>query len=359
MRIVAPAILAYLCSPHLIHGFSTQQQPSQKHLAFVNHKNAVVMSKTAVRMSAMDDDDMDDDEVELLKESQLQGNRREPTVQEISIMDDMITKLAAAKPYELPNAVSKSIRVVSSPRFFLRIAERADMATDKVEKERLSAFASNLVSTLEAVVSTTEDRMDERAAEVESVVKAAAEPDSGEFLVPLTVERIEAMRAVLKKLDVSSLDEGFLSTVDAWMNKSQLDGMDGMVSILQKVLQIYAGTAIVRAREQLQANVGAAVSGKNQAQAAEALAGEDEKQKPAKALLEKLFAMDCDYWDRALENALSSDDTDEISPDDVMAEVQKTIEGVVLGLENGSMAQRVQAEYLRELVSRIEKFETK
>merc|ERR1712232_653232 len=106
------------------------------------------------------------------------------------------------------------------------------MATDEVEKERLSAFASNLVSTLEAVVSTTEDRMDERAAEVESVVKAAAEPDSGEFLVPLTVERIEAMRAVLTKLDETSLDEGFLSTVDAWMNKSQLDGMDGMVSIL-------------------------------------------------------------------------------------------------------------------------------
>ena len=359
MRIVAPAILAYFCSPHLSHGFSTQQQQTQKQLAFVNDKNVVVRSKTAVRMSAMEDDDNDDDEVELLKQSQLQGNRREPTVQEISIMDDMITKLAAAKPYELPNAVSKAIRVVSSPRFFLRIAERADMATDKVEKERLSALASNLVSTLEAVVSTTEDRMDERAAEVESVVKAAAEPDSGEFLVPLTVERIEAMRAVLTKLDESSLDEGFLSTVDAWMNKSQLDGMDGMVSILQKVLQIYAGTAIVRAREQLQANVGAAVSGKNQAQAAEALAGEDVKEKPAKALLEKLFAMDCDYWDMALENALSSNDTDEISPDDVMAEVQKTIEGVVLGLENGSMAQRVQAEYLRELVSRIEKFESK
>ena len=361
MRIVAPAILAYICSPYLSHAFSTQQQQqSQKHLAFVIHKNAVVRSSnTAVRMSAMEDDDFDDEDVELLKESQLQGNRREPTVQEISIMDDMITKLAAAKPYELPNAVSKAIRVVSSPRFFLRIAERADMATDEVEKERLSAFASNLVSTLEAVVSTTEDRMDERAAEVESVVKAAAEPDSGEFLVPLTVERIEAMRAVLNKLDEASLDEGFLSTVDAWMNKSQLDGMDGMVSILQKVLQIYAGTAIVRAREQLQANVGAAVSGKNQAQAAEALAGEDEKEeKPAKLLLEKLFAMDCDYWDMALEDALSSEN-DEISPDDVMAEVQKTIEGVVLGLENGSMAQRVQAEYLRELVSRIEKFETK
>eukprot|EP00957_Ditylum_brightwellii_P080896 6153765-Ditylum_brightwellii.AAC.1 len=65
-------------------------------------------------------------------------------------MDDMITKLADAKPYELPNAVSRAVRVVSSPRFFLRIAERADMATSDIEKEKLSALAENLVSTLEA-----------------------------------------------------------------------------------------------------------------------------------------------------------------------------------------------------------------
>jgi len=38
----------------------------------------------------------------------------------------------------------------------------------------------------------------------------------------------------------------------------------------------------------------------------------------------------------------------------LVSEVQKTMEGVVLGLENGSMAQRVQAEFLRELVTRIE-----
>ena len=40
-----------------------------------------------------------------------------------------------------------------------------------------------------------------------------------------------------------------------------------------------------------------------------------------------------------------------------MGEVQRTIEGVVLGLENGSMAQRVQAEFLKELIQRIEALE--
>lgn len=34
-------------------------------------------------------------------------------------------------------------------------------------------------------------------------------------------------------------------------------------------------------------------------------------------------------------------------------------ENVVLGLENGSMAQRVQAEFLRELVTRVEALEKK
>ena len=38
----------------------------------------------------------------------------------------------------------------------------------------------------------------------------------------------------------------------------------------------------------------------------------------------------------------------------LIGEVQKTMEGVILGLDNGSMAQRVQAEFLRELVTRIE-----
>ena len=138
----------------------------------------------------------------------------------MDIMDDMITKLASAKPYELPNAVSRSIRVVSSPHFFLRIAARADAATDPVEKEKLSSLADALVTTIQAVVSMTEDSLDEKAKDVEKVVKAAAEPDSGEFLVPLSKERVDAMRKEMEGLEVEDLNEAFLSTVDAWMNKA-------------------------------------------------------------------------------------------------------------------------------------------
>jgi hypothetical protein len=70
----------------------------------------------------------------------------------------------------------------------MRIAVRADETTDATQQETGGA-RGHLVSTLEAVVSTTEDRMDERAKDVENVIKAAAEPDSGEFMVPLLPER--------------------------------------------------------------------------------------------------------------------------------------------------------------------------
>ena len=167
--------------------------------------------------------------------------QREPSDQETKIMDDMITKLADAKPYELPNAVSRAIRVVSSPQFFLRIAARADMAKDDDEREKLSALADNLVTTIQAVVDMTEDSLDERAKDVENVVKAASEPDSGEFLVPLSKERVDDMRKAMRKLEIADLDEGFLSTVDAWMNKAhQVRLSTGMLLQIQGIHNTYA-----------------------------------------------------------------------------------------------------------------------
>jgi hypothetical protein len=287
--------------------------------------------------------------------SRLGGNQREPTIQEISVMDDMISKLMVAKPYELPNAVSKAVRVVSSPRFFMRIAERADIATDDVEKEQLAALAANLVTTIEAVVSTTEEKLDDRAKDVENIVKAAAEPDSGEFLVPLSPERLQAMREALLKIDPAEQDETFLSTVDAWMNKSHEDGLDGMVEILQNLLQMYAGEAIVRARVELQANVGAAVAGEDQAKADEVAKQEQAAgPSPAASLMDELMTMDTEMWETKMKTEFAKEGEGSVSAGKLTSEVQRTMEAVVLGLESGSMAQRVQAEYLKELVTRIE-----
>lgn len=271
--------------------------------------------------------------------SRLDGNQREPTDQEKKLMDEMIMKLANAKPYELPNAVRRAFRVVSSPRFFMRIAELTDKAADEVEKDKLAALASNLVATLEVVVETTEETLDERAKEVEMVLKAAAEPETGEFLVPLLPQQVQGMRKVVEGLEPSSLDEGFLSTVDAFMNKSHQDGMDGMVEILQKCLQQYSGVCIMRARNNTEEG--------------------DDQSSPSEAskLFDALLKVDTDSWDDEIRKALAS--SEGMTTQKLTNEIQKTMETVVLGLENGSMAQRVQAEYLRELVTRVEAIEGK
>jgi len=268
------------------------------------------------------------------RNSRIEGNQRDPTDQEKKLIDEMITKLADAKPYELPNAVRRAFRVVSSPRFFMRIAELSDKAADSSEKEKLTALASNLVATLEVVVETTEETLDERAKEVEKVLKAAAEPETGDFLVPLLPQQVQAMRNVVEELEPSSLDEGFLSTVDAFMNKSHQDGMDGMVEILQKCLQQYSGVSILRARKNINE-------------------GNDESSSTETSkLFDKLLEIDTDSWDNEIRKGLASSDA--MTSQKLTNEIQKTMENVVLGLENGSMSQRVQAEYLQELVTRVE-----
>ena len=246
-------------------------------------------------------------------------------------MDEMIDKLADAKPYELPNAVQRAFRVISSPQFFLRIANRMDQAADTEQRDKLQALASNLVSTLEAVVSTTTDRLEERSQQVQKIIAAAAEPDSGEFLVPLSTERLAAMRAAMRKLDTADLDQGFVSTIDTWMNKSHKDGLDGMVTILQQALQMYAGIVLARTRKEQQS------SNTNKTQP-EATAAD---------IVDQLLDIDADQWATVLR-------ANKEQLDKVVAEIQRTMETIVLGLEAGSAIQQVQAEYLREMVTRAE-----
>jgi hypothetical protein len=74
-----------------------------------------------------------------------------------------------------------------------------------------------------------------------------------------------------------------------------------------------------------------------------------EEQKAAAELFEKLLQTDTEMWESEIRAAAN-----DVPPEKLTSEVQRTMESVVLGLENGSMAQQVQAEYLRELVTRIE-----
>jgi hypothetical protein len=292
--------------------FLPQQQQQQQQQQRWNVKNNVYRKEKTTATSATSR------LFQQRKGSLIEGNQRNPSDQEKQLMDEMITKLADAKPYELPNAVRRAFRVVSSPQFFLRIAERTDAAIEEDEKEKLAALASNLVATLEVVVETTEETLDERAKEVEEVLKAAADLETGEFLVPLLPEQVQRMRNVVENLEPYSLDEGFLSTVDAFMNKSHQDGMDGMVEILQKCLQQYSGVSILRARKNQQQQ-----QKDKESSSSSASSSTTTTTTAASELFEKLLKIDTEIWDEEIQNGVSS--ISDMSTQKLINEIQKTM----------------------------------
>ena len=148
-------------------------------------------------------------------------------------------------------------------------------------------------------------------------------------MVPLSSAKASALRAAVRS-NRPSLDDSFLSTVQAWMRKCTDNGLEGMVAILQQVLQFYAATVLI---------VDESVT-----EASEA--------KTSAALLDKVFATGSDGWDALLRESLTGD-SPVCSSDVLLAEVQARIETVVLAQEAGSYSQRVQAEFLRELSERI------
>lgn len=151
---------------------------------------------------------------------------------------------------------------------------------------------------------------------LEKIVAAAADPTTGEFMVPLAPDRVESLRAALRER-LDQVDEGVLTNAFAWMRKASQEKLDGMVVILQRMLQLYAAEVLPR-------------SVKWEGQEGEAV--------------RKTLGSQQEEWAGVLEGV-----RDGGSPDLYMKELQKCMEQVVLGLDNGSVNQRVQAEYLKEV----------
>lgn len=253
------------------------------------------------------------------------GNANMPSQAEY---DALIGEMLETAPYELPSIVSRSLKVVSSPSFFVRIAELNDQARSNEEKNKLAALADTVMTTLDVIVRRTEEQADTSAETLQSILAVAAEED-GEFLVPLSAAKALALRAaVLERMPV--LDDSFLSTVNAWMRKSEETGLSGMVTILQNVLQQYASTSLM----------------KNPSLTATS------KPETAADLLDKIMATDPATWDAAIASELGSDDA-VCDTESLLGEVQLRIETTVLAQGAGSASQQVQAEYLRELTDRI------
>ena len=270
--------------------------------------------------------------------------------------DALIKELADTEVFNLPAKVRQEtiLRQVGRPQFFLRIAELCDDA-DEEEREKLTALADNLAKTLTVVVESAEQKIDDSSAILQEVVASCAEPD-GEFLVPLSEERFSSLqKAVWTKMEAGELGEIALSTVDAWAKKAQDDGLDGMVSILRKVLQLYS-SRVLRFDAALAAQQLAEMMPPDAAEKVD-LSGDAPALHPdyaaAADLYEELLAGDADAWPRLLSERLNGDGA--VKKRNVLAIVQAQIERVVLLQENGSFSQRVSAEFLRELVQQVEK----
>ena len=150
-----------------------------------------------------------------------------------------VAQLLAAAPGEDRVAVVRENILTFDPSFFLRIAARADTA-EAAERDAMVALAGEVMTMLDKIVTETEKRSDKSGDTLTAIVASAAEAD-GQFQVPLSDAAVERMRAAVAEASTAgTLDEGVVGNAYAWIRKASEDNLDGMVVILQRVLQLYA-----------------------------------------------------------------------------------------------------------------------
>jgi hypothetical protein len=198
---------------------------------------------------------------------------------------------------------------------------------------------------VEAVVQQTDRQLSSAGESLQAVLAAGADRKTGEWELPLSTEALLRMRAELNrqydgKRDASGApvgaapgldEEAFLSNAFSWMRKASDDGKDGLVEILQKALQLYASRAL-----------------SNSSAASSSSPGPVD---PSEEVLNGVVAADEREWDFLLSQAGASGS---VSAAGFAAAVRRRMEGVALGLASGSYAQRVQAEFLKEVEERGE-----
>ena len=234
---------------------------------------------------------------------------------DLAAMDGVIdVMLEATSDDELARVVAENV-LMFDQRMWMRFASRSDSATTAEEKARVTRTAGKCMKLVEAMVERTASTIEESSASVQKVVGAAADPASGEFDVPLKADALQRMARALESVTV---DERALNTVYAWIRKSDENRLDGMVHILQRLLQLYAAREL------------------------------DEKKSP----LDTVIRSTAEEWTMHFID-ISKDGYNETA---FMKDLQRRMEGVVLNLPNGSYAQRVQAEYLKEIEDRGKEF---
>jgi hypothetical protein len=250
-----------------------------------------------------------------------------PGLAETAALDELIDiLLSATDANDLTQKVAENM-LSFDQRFWLRLATRTDSAAEPEEKEKLASLARVVMQLVDAMVRKTNAQLTDSAGVLQEILKAAADERTGEWKVPLPADKVAAMRAAMDAR-AEFIDEALLSNCFAWMRKASDDNLDGMVVILQKVLQIYASRAL---------SIDDAVSNSGKTSSS------------AEAALSELLNVDEGTWAPIIRKKAQEGEISEIS---FLEALQRKMESVVLGLSSGSYSQRVQAEYLKELESR-------
>ena len=258
-----------------------------------------------------------------------------PGLAETAALDELIdVLLTATDANDLTQKVAENM-LSFDQRFWLRLATRTDSASEPEEKDKLASLAKVVMQLVDAMVRKTNEQLSDSAAVLQTILKAGANEETGEWSLPLAQDRVEAMRAVMDA-NAAAIDEALLSNAFAWMRKASDDTLDGMVVILQKVLQLYAARALTLGQQIEDEKKGSTPT------SALSLT-------PAEAAVMELLQSDESKWALMIRKKAQSGEISEIA---LLEAMQRKMESVVLGLSSGSYAQRVQAEYLKELESR-------
>ena len=231
-------------------------------------------------------------------------------------MDELIHVLLSSKAEEEKAKVVADNVLSFDQSFWLRIAEKADQAGSQEEKEELSELANSVMKMVDNLVRATETQMEDSSTVLQEILSASADPDTGEWQVPLNAREVESMRQAIEQR-ADKVDEAVIANAYAWMRKASMDKLPGMVEVIQTALQLYAGLAL----------------------------SDQSRDDP----LDKIIAAAPADWETLLREEVEAG---RLSEDAFQEGLQKRMEGVVIGLESGSYRQRVQAEYLKELETR-------
>ena len=238
------------------------------------------------------------------------GNNTSDPVAEVANMDSLIDLLIDADEEQLLKLVAENV-LSFDQKMWIRIASRSDAAESQEDKDKIMELAGKCMKIIETMVESTEDTIKVSSKLLQDIVAAAADPATGEFDVPL---QADALARMSEKMEGAEVDERMLNTVYAWIRKSDEDKLDGMVHILQHLLQCYAAREL----------------------------------DTGSTALDTVIRASATEWPGKFEEIIAGGFGEEAFNKDL----QQRMEKVVLNLPNGSYAQRVQAEYLKEVEDR-------